>query len=133
MRRAAWMAFLSLVACGDPSPTQQAAPPTTPEAALVRHVRFLCELSPPRSADHPVGMRAAADYIAAELRATGAAVQRQELDVGGTRYDNVSALLGPAGGARVVVGAHYDVAGRGPGADDGLPGRAAARALSVDR
>ena len=40
----------------------------------------------------------------------------------GAEYRNVSAFLGPRQGPRIVVGAHYDVAGAGPGADDNASG-----------
>jgi Zn-dependent M28 family amino/carboxypeptidase len=39
-----------------------------------------------------------------------------------TTYRNVSAMFGPSGPDRLVVGAHYDAAGPYPGADDNASG-----------
>ena len=67
-------------------------------------------------------MARAAAFIGEELRQTGAAVSRQPFETAGVRYENVVAAFGPDTPNIVVVGAHYDVAGEMPGADDNAGG-----------
>jgi acetylornithine deacetylase/succinyl-diaminopimelate desuccinylase-like protein len=67
-----------------------------------------------------------AAYIAQQLRAAGArAVHEQAYEVNGQTYRNIIGSFGPVAGARLVVGAHYDVCGEQPGADDNGSGVAA--------
>jgi hypothetical protein len=97
--------------------------PRANPAALQRHVVFLTTAVRPRSAEHPENLDRAAEYIAAELRKSGAAVAMQPFD----RYRNVIARFGPATGRAIVVGAHYDafsMTGNLPGADDNASGTA---------
>ena len=58
----------------------------------------------------------------------------QEYEVNGQTYKNVVGRLGPQAGPCLVLGAHYDVCGNQPGADDNASGVAAlillARALA---
>jgi hypothetical protein len=87
--------------------------------AALRHARALASLGP-----HPWGSpraRAAAAYVAAQLRAAGLADVRQEdFEVKGVRGVNVVGVLKGAGPGMVVVGAHHDTAPDAPGAyDDG--------------
>src|SRR5258706_1600346 len=87
--------------------------------AAVRHASALASLGP-----HPWGSprgRAAAAYVAAQLRGTGLSEVRQEdFEVKGVRGVNVVAVLKGAGPGVVVVGAHHDTAPDAPGAyDDG--------------
>ena len=95
----------------------RAGPP--PDAArLERRLRRLVEEFYPRDGGHPENMARAADWIADELRRAGAAVSMQPFETLGARYRNVVATYGPDTPDVVVVGAHYDVAGEMPGADD---------------
>jgi Zn-dependent M28 family amino/carboxypeptidase len=89
---------------------------------LERRVRDLVERFHPRDGAHPANLRRAADWIAAELRAAGAAVSEQPFSAAGAQYVNVVAAYGPETRDVVVVGAHYDVAGEMPGADDNASG-----------
>lgn len=89
---------------------------------LATDVRALAERFVPRDAAHPANLRAAADFIAARFKAAGIATEQQEFRAEGATYSNVSARLGPAGAARLVIGAHYDAAGPHPGADDNASG-----------
>jgi Zn-dependent M28 family amino/carboxypeptidase len=91
-------------------------------ARLERRVRELIGRFHPRDGGHPGNMRRAAAWIADELRPAGAAVSEQEFPADGARYVNVIAAFGPATADVVVVGAHYDVAGEMPGADDNASG-----------
>lgn len=104
-------------------------------AALERHVRMLSATLHPRSFEHAQNLDAAADYVLAEFRATGAVTDVQAYEVDGRTYRNVIARLGPTTGPVLVVGAHYDSCGDTPGADDNASGVAGlielARALSL--
>jgi Zn-dependent M28 family amino/carboxypeptidase len=98
--------------------------PRTDAMALQRHVVFLTTEVRPRSADHPEKLDRAAEYIAAEFRKSGAAVEMQPFD----RYRNVIARFGPGRGRAMIVGAHYDAFSTNdanlPGADDNASGSA---------
>jgi hypothetical protein len=94
---------------------------------LRRHVEVLANEVGPRDAAHPESLAIAADYLAAELAKTGAAVEHQDFTVRGASYRNVLARVGPADGPLLVVGAHYDAMGEfgpNPGADDNASGAA---------
>ena len=89
---------------------------------LRRRVRELVERFHPRVGGHPANMGRAASWIAGELRGTGSAVSEQRFPAAGAEYVNVVAAYGPETPDVVVVGAHYDVAGEMPGADDNASG-----------
>jgi hypothetical protein len=87
--------------------------------AALRHASALAALGP-----HPWGSpraRAAAQYVAAQLREAGLSdVRFQDFETQGTRGVNVVATLPGPGPEFVVVGAHHDTAPGAPGAyDDG--------------
>ncbi len=96
-------------------------PPPDP-ARIERRVRELVERFHPRDGGHPENMRRAAIWIAGELKGAGAAVSEQRFPAVGAEYVNVVAAFGPETRDLVVVGAHYDVAGGMPGADDNASG-----------
>ncbi|MEM7204139.1 MAG: M28 family peptidase [Planctomycetota bacterium] len=98
--------------------------------ALEQHVRFLAAMDPPRSSTDPDALERAASYVEAQLAAAGVEVASQAFVVDGASYRNVRATLGPATDEWVVVGAHYDVADQGPGADDNASGVAVLIALA---
>jgi hypothetical protein len=88
-------------------------------AAALRHASALSSLGP-----HPWGSprgRAAAAYVAAELRGAGLSdVRLEEFEVKGVRGTNVVGALAGSGPGLIVVGAHHDTAPDAPGAyDDG--------------
>lgn len=91
-------------------------------ANLERHVRVLAEDCAPRDARHPENLERAARYVQAELAARLGAAELQPFEAGGRTHYNVSARAGPARGMRLVVGAHYDAAEPGIGADDNASG-----------
>ncbi len=88
-----------------------------PSSSLERDVR---RLAVPRHPGAMEALRAAEDFIAAELAATGLAVERQPFDWKGTAFTNVAGRRAGADPARpwVVVGAHFDSTPHTPGADD---------------
>lgn len=67
-------------------------------------------------------LEGAASYIEAELLTLGLQVQSQRFQAKGRPYRNLVVQLGPASKDVTVVGAHYDVAGEQPGADDNASG-----------
>ena len=91
-------------------------------ARLESHVRFLAAPEHPRDWRHPAELERAASYIENAMRASGATVSRQPYRAGPLDATNVVASFGPAGDAAIVVGAHYDVCGALPGADDNASG-----------
>jgi hypothetical protein len=115
---------LHLFACaGRPAPRAVAtfSLPTMPTANATRlhaDVEFLTALQPARNYQNLVSLNKAADYIHAELAKLGVAVEEQRYRVEGHEYRNIIASFGPATAERIIVGAHYDVCGDQPGADD---------------
>jgi hypothetical protein len=91
-------------------------------AHLEAHVRFLASCEPPRNWRTPSGLEQAAGYIARAFAKTHARCSEQAYQAGTLRATNVVARFGPAAGDLVVVGAHYDVFGGLPGADDNASG-----------
>ncbi len=89
---------------------------------LFDHVRFLTELQPARSHANLGSIERAAAYIENEFRKAGAVPESQHWQAGGKSYRNVIATYNPEGKRTLVIGAHYDVAGEQPGADDNASG-----------
>jgi Zn-dependent M28 family amino/carboxypeptidase len=91
-------------------------------ARLEAHVRFLSTPDEWRNLHHATGLGRAADYIAAAFGRTSAVVSRQSYKAGPGEAQNVVARFGLEARPRIVVGAHYDVFGDFPGADDNASG-----------
>jgi hypothetical protein len=91
-------------------------------AALRRHVEHLCTQATPRSPQTPSGLDRAADYIRAAFSLTRSRISEQRYAVGRGSSRNIIARFGPPAGPLVVIGAHYDVFGGHPGADDNASG-----------
>ena len=106
-----------------------AQPPAAAGAAdssrLRRHLLALINTPQPRNYQHPASLNQAADYIRRELQAAGACPLDQPYEVQGETYRNLIGSFGPETGPRFVIGAHYDVCGEQPGADDNGSGVAA--------
>ncbi|OUJ73072.1 M28 family peptidase [Hymenobacter crusticola] len=88
------------------------------QTRLHADVQFLTSLQPARNYQNLASLNKAADYIHAEFKKLGCSVQEQKFQVRKHEYRNVIASLGPPTAARIIVGAHYDVCGDQPGADD---------------
>jgi hypothetical protein len=86
--------------------------------SLRAHVGFLASLDPPRSSRNPGSLEKARDYIEQKLSGMGLSPSRQEFVAGGDVFANVLAVVNPQHSRILVVGAHYDVCGDTPGADD---------------
>ncbi|ALJ00141.1 M28 family peptidase [Rufibacter tibetensis] len=82
---------------------------------LYADVQYLTTLKPPRSIGHPESLKKAEEYIEAQFCKLSGRVQKQALHQG---FNNLIFSYGPEDGERVIVGAHYDVFGETPGADD---------------
>ncbi len=85
---------------------------------LYRHVEFLTGIEPARNYRNMSSLNAVADYIFSELGEYGCRTKEQAYETGGDTFRNIIGSIGPKDAPRIVVGAHYDVAGDQPGADD---------------
>ena len=81
-------------------------------------VEKLTSVDPPRNHTNLSSLNAVADYISDEFSKLDCKVEFQKYTANGYEYKNVLALFGPETGKRIIVGAHYDVCGYQPGADD---------------
>jgi hypothetical protein len=95
---------------------------TSQEQRLKDDVFALCETDGPRTHYNLNGLNEAADYIKNEFQATGLRVSEQTFETDGQTYRNIIASCGPANAERWIIGAHYDVCGDQPGADDNASG-----------
>lgn len=98
---------------------------TTNQQNLTNHVQFLTELNPARNYQNIESLAKASEYIEQHFVSLGLDTRRQVWTVYGQEYSNVVArytsprpLEGNEARPLLVVGAHYDVAGDQPGADD---------------
>jgi Zn-dependent M28 family amino/carboxypeptidase len=83
-------------------------------------VGYLVGIEPARNCRNLESLEKAAGYISGKLAEYGYTPVRQEFEAGGEVYFNVVASTAADDDSRevFVVGAHYDVAGEQPGADD---------------
>lgn len=85
---------------------------------LYKHVDFLSDIYPARNHKNMDSIEKAASYIEDEFSELDCAVKNQYFAVGGNEYRNVIASFNTNSKKRLIVGAHYDVCGNTPGADD---------------
>ena len=88
-------------------------------------VQTLTAMVPPRNAKNAASLDKSAKYIFEEFCKTGGRTGFQTFTQDGKAFKNVICSFGPEGGERIIVGAHYDVQGDQPGADDNASGVAA--------
>ena len=117
-RTAAWILVFGVLL----SVSCKQVPPSASPQGLEAHVRFLTERRPARNWSHRDSLTQVAEYIGNAFEAAGARVEMQEFLADGECYQNVRGFFGPEVGERLIVGAHYDVAGELPGADDNASG-----------
>ena len=98
-------------------PTQAAS-----VAALQQHVGVLSTDYANRNFEQMSRLDGAARYIETEWTAKGLVVESQKFIAQGSSFRNLIAGLGPDTRDVVVIGAHYDVAGTQPEADDNANG-----------
>jgi Zn-dependent M28 family amino/carboxypeptidase len=92
--------------------------PAANPTRLHTDVAFLTSIQPARQYRNLASLNKAADYIRAEFEKLGGTVTEQKYEVEGHEYRNIIASFGPPAAERLIVGAHYDVCGEQPGADD---------------
>lgn len=85
---------------------------------LKQTVHYLSTMNPPRSYIHSESLERSVKYISQRFIEYGLSPEMQKFEVSGNIYENVIASVGPKEGIRIIVGAHYDVCGDQPGADD---------------
>jgi hypothetical protein len=85
---------------------------------LYNHVRFLTELRPFRNYLNLKSLQRVRDYINAEFQSYGLQTEEQTWEAKGNEYANVIGVYNAHKSRRLIVGAHYDVCGDQPGADD---------------
>ncbi len=98
--------------------------------SLRAHVEFLCTDVHPRNTDHPDNLDQAADYIATAFAKSDGRVSEQVFQARRRTYRNIVVSFGPKSQDVFVIGAHYDVFGDLPGADDNASGVASIIELS---
>ncbi len=106
-------------------------------ARLYSHVEFLTQIRPFRNYRNLASLKQASDYIRSSFQEFGLTTLDQQWEAEGNTYTNVIASYQPDAPRKLVVGAHYDVAGDQPGADDNASAVAGlletARLLSENR
>jgi hypothetical protein len=104
-------------------PRPAAEPRTRADAGRLKEdVRVLSTRFDGRSALNMPVLDGAAAYVESRLAALGLPVESQRFTVHGRSYRNLIVRLGPDTPQVLVVGAHYDVFGPNPGADDNASG-----------
>ena len=99
-------------------------------ANIKAHLKFLVESDTPRNFKYPAQLNKVADYISAYFTGFADTVYFQSYEVNGITYKNVICSFGTQHKKRIIVGAHYDVCGEMPGADDNASGVAGLLELS---
>jgi Zn-dependent M28 family amino/carboxypeptidase len=85
-------------------------------------MRFISENRTARNYQNLDRLNAVADYIFYEFEKYADTTYFQEFKVNGVTYKNVIAKFNLSNPVRTVIGAHYDVCGNQPGADDNASG-----------
>jgi Zn-dependent M28 family amino/carboxypeptidase len=101
---------------------QASASPAVEPERLRKHVTELSVTFAPRDYTHVENLDRAAAYIREQFRQAGGEITEQAFVVDSQHYRNVIARFGPESEEKIVVGAHYDVCGPYPGADDNASG-----------
>lgn len=85
---------------------------------LYEDVRFLTELRPFRNFKNLESLAQVVDYVKNEFEKAGLTIDLQKWTARGNEYTNVIGIYNGHKSKKLVVGAHYDVCGDQPGADD---------------
>ncbi len=85
---------------------------------LYQHVKFLTTLRPFRNYRNVKSLEKVCQYLKNEFEKYGLEHAEQTFMVRGQEYKNMIASYNPEKKRRLIVGAHYDVCGDQPGADD---------------
>lgn len=115
------LAILHCFLCSILSATVMAQP-AADSSRLRDHVQWLTHTEKPRSFNNLPALDSVAIQLYRIFSLYSDSVHMQEFRVNGRIYRNVIASFGTACKERIVVGAHYDVCGDQPGADDNASG-----------
>jgi hypothetical protein len=85
---------------------------------LYKDVEFLCNIRPYRNYRNLDSLEKACRYISGEFASFGYAPVEQLWEAEGSEYKNIIASYREEKERRLIIGAHYDVAGDQEGADD---------------
>lgn len=85
---------------------------------MYEDVKFLTELRPYRNYQNKESLKKVCEHIKRVFLDAGLTVSEQKWMVGHEEFTNVIGIYQPNKTKRLVVGAHYDVFGHQPGADD---------------
>ncbi|MGB1103513.1 MAG: M28 family peptidase [Crocinitomicaceae bacterium] len=85
---------------------------------LYNDVDFLTSIDPPRNYKNRGSLEAVCDYIKSQIIHSGGLPREQKWTVEGDSYSNIIVNYLPEKEEKLIVGAHYDVYGDYPGADD---------------
>lgn len=88
------------------------------QSRLHADAAFLTNLHPARTYRNLDSLNQAADYIKGCFQKLSGTVAEQTFTADRRLYRNIIASFGPPEAERIIVGAHYDVCGEQPGADD---------------
>jgi len=81
-------------------------------------VYYLTTINPSRSYNHLDSIKKSVCYISQKFIEYGLEPKEQTFVVLDKTYVNILTSVGPLEGSRLIIGAHYDVYGNQPGADD---------------
>lgn len=98
--------------------SKRTKPMTNLQKKLYEHVDYLTKIKPYRNHRNIQSLNQAVGYIEKYFKENDLSTELQKFKVDGNEYTNVIATYGPADAERLIVGAHYDVCGDQPGADD---------------
>jgi len=85
---------------------------------IYKDVDFLTKINPPRNFQNMSSLAAVCDYIKYEIKLAGGEPKEQTWTAQGETYTNIIVSYLPEKEEKLIVGAHYDVCGNQPGADD---------------
>ena len=85
---------------------------------VYKDVEFLTEIRPFRTYINTETLSRVCDYISEEFRSAGFETSEQKWIADGREYKNIIASYQKEKKKRLIIGAHYDVCGDQPGADD---------------
>ncbi len=85
---------------------------------LYQDVAFLTTIAPARNYQNKAALQEAVNYIDNAIRKAGTDPVHQTWTASGELYTNIIASYNADKTKRLIVGAHYDVCGNQPGADD---------------
>jgi len=89
---------------------------------LYATVKYLTEIKPSRNYYNVQSLQKTASYIKKQFKKYGITCETQEFEVNGQTYSNIIGIINKNSSARIIIGAHYDVCGDQPGADDNASG-----------